>query len=90
MNAAAPWRTGLALALTVALSYSICTVLYEIWPGPGIDFLNDLFHGMDFRRLGTPQPLTLGMFLRPLAVLSIWGFLVGSLFGWLWRKILSV
>lgn len=79
----APWRTGAALAVTMAVSYTVCTLAYAQWPQAGIEFLNALFHGLDFNQLGVPAPLTVSMFIKPLLVLSLWGFLVGALFGWL-------
>lgn len=83
MNSLYPYKTGLALALTMAISYFVCAILYGLWPERGIDFLNALFHGLDFHRLATPMPFTFGMFLFPLVVLMGWGFLVGALFAWL-------
>ena len=78
----APWRTGVALAVTMAVSYTVCALLYAQWPQVGIRFLNALFHGLDFNLLAAPEPLTVSMFIVPLAVLSVWGFLVGTLFSW--------
>lgn len=87
MTVQAPWKTGLTLCLTMAFSYTVCAVLYALWPEPGIDFLNALFHGLDFRRLGTPQAFTLPMFVGPLLVLSAWGFVVGTVFAWLHQRL---
>jgi hypothetical protein len=78
-----PWRTGAALAATLAITYSVCTAGYALWPEQGIDFLNALFHGLDFRKLGTPMTFTFLMFLYPLIVFVVWGFLVGALYAWL-------
>lgn len=80
-----PWRTGVALALTVAVSYPVCAVLYVLWPAQGVAFLNALFHGLDFSRLATGAPARLSAFYFPFVVLVVWGFLVGTLFGWLQR-----
>lgn len=71
------------MALTVAISYTVCTLAYALMPEWGIEFLNALFHGLDFRKLGVPAPLTLVMFVYPLVVLVVWGFAVGTLLGWL-------
>lgn len=79
----APWKTGLALALSMALSYSVCAVLYALCPAQGIAFLNALFHGLDFSRLQAPQAYGAADFFGPLLVLSGWGALVGTLFAWL-------
>ncbi|SME92331.1 DUF5676 family membrane protein [Pseudogulbenkiania subflava] len=83
MTLSPPWKTGLALALTMAFSYIVCALLYRQWPAQGIDFLNALFHGLDFHKLASPAPFTLAVFLYPLVVLALWGFVVGTVFAWL-------
>ena len=82
-----PWRTGGALSLTVAIGYAICAALYALWPSQGVDLLNAIVHGLDFHKLEPSEPFTLQMFLYPLVVFAIWGFLVGTLFAWLDRLI---
>lgn len=83
----APWKTGIALALTMAISYTVCALLYALWPGQGIAFLNALFHGLDFGRLQAPQDFGVTTFAGPLLVLTVWGAIVGSLFAWLSGKL---
>ena len=78
-----PWKTGAALALTLAITYTVCAALYALWPERGIDFLNALSHGLDFHKLVTPEPFTFLMFLYPFVVFVIWGFAVGALYAWL-------
>ena len=78
-----PWKTGAALAATVAVSYPICTLLYLMWPERGIEFLNALAHGLDFAKLSTPAPIRMSQFYYPFAVLIVWAFTVGTLFAWL-------
>ena len=78
-----PSKTGTALALTAAIAYTACAIVYALAPERGIDFVNALFHGLDFRRLGTPLPFTFVMFIYPLVVFLVWGFLVGALYAWL-------
>lgn len=85
----APWKSALALALSMAISYTVCALLYALWPAQGIAFLNALFHGLDFSRLQTPEAYGVTDFLGPLLVLSGWGALVGSLFAWLYGKLLG-
>jgi hypothetical protein len=82
-----PWKTGIALSLTVAIVYSLCAGLYALWPSQGIDLLNAIFHGLDFHKLEPSLPFTFQMFLYPVVVFVIWGFLVGTLFAWLHRLI---
>lgn len=83
MNTRTPWKTGVSLSLTMAISYTLCAILYGLWPQQGVDFLNALFHGLDFRRLASPLPFTPRIFIYPLVVLVVWGFVVGTVFAWL-------
>ncbi|MGQ0675449.1 MAG: DUF5676 family membrane protein [Rhodospirillales bacterium] len=78
-----PWKTGAALAATIAVSYPICAILYVLWPDRGIEFLNALSHGLDFSKLATGAPARISALYYPFVVLVIWGFLVGTLFAWL-------
>ncbi|MFZ5874899.1 MAG: DUF5676 family membrane protein [Nitrospirota bacterium] len=77
-----PWKTGAALALTMTITYTVCALLYALAPARGIDFLNALFHGLDFHKLETSTPFTFLMFAYPLVVFVVWGFAVGTLFAW--------
>jgi hypothetical protein len=83
MNTTNPWRNGAVLAVTIAIAYTVCALVYALAPERGIDFVNAISHGLDFRKLGTPAPFTFLMFFYPLVVLVIWGFLVGALYAWL-------
>ncbi|VCJ27951.1 DUF5676 family membrane protein [Burkholderia pseudomallei] len=82
MNMKPYWKFGVALALTIATGYTVCAALYAAWPALGIDFLNALFHGLDFRKLDSGVPFTPSMFVYPFVVFVVWGFLVGTLFAW--------
>lgn len=83
MTTTNPWRTGAALAVTMTITYTVCALGYALVPERGIDVLNALFHGLDFRKLQTPTPFTFLMFAYPLLVFVVWGFAVGALFAWL-------
>jgi len=50
-----PLRTGIALAVTVALFYVLCALTWALAPGPFMGFMNSLFHGMDFSSMVRPQ-----------------------------------
>ncbi len=78
----APWKTGAALAVTVAVAYPVCAALYLLFPDRGVEFLNALFHGLDFGKLVAAAPLRVSQFYFPFVVLAAWAFLVGTLFGW--------
>lgn len=83
MTDLAPWRTGAALALTIAVGYSACALIFGLWPEATVPFLNALFHALDFSPLDTGAPWPLAAFVFSLLALTIWGFLVGTLFAWL-------
>ena len=83
--ASAALRTGAALAVTVAVFYSLCTLAWLAAPGPFLGFMNSLFHGMDFTPLVRPGGFAWGGFFEALLVLSLWAFLAGTFFGWLRR-----
>ncbi len=78
-----PWKTGVTLAATLAIAYTACALVYALAPERGIEFVNALSHGLDFRKLGTPAPFTFLMFVYPLFVFVVWGFAVGALYAWL-------
>jgi hypothetical protein len=78
-----PWKTGVTLAVTLAMTYTLCAIVYALAPERGIDFLNALFHGLDFRKLVAAGPFTFLTFAYPLLVFVVWGFLVGALYAWL-------
>lgn len=65
MTKLGPWKIGLVLAITMAVSYTICAMLYALWPARGIEFLNALFHGLDFRKLETSVPFSISTFFLP-------------------------
>lgn len=75
-----PWRFGAAFAVTVAVGYAVCTLLWMSFTGPAIAFLNALFHGLDFRPLATGAGFSLLAGLYATAVLTVWAFLIGALF----------
>lgn len=78
-----PWKTGAALASTIAVAYPVCAVLVVLFPDRSIEFLNTVFHGLDFAKLKTPATFSLSPFYFPFIVLVVWGFAVGTLFAWL-------
>ena len=83
MTSMNPWKTGVTLAVTLAIAYTACAVVYALAPERGIDFLNAMFHGLDFRKLVTTEPFTFLMFVYPLFVFVVWGFVVGVLYAWM-------
>lgn len=75
-----PLHTGLALSTTVAVFYSLCTLVEVLWPAQFMGFMNALFHGMDFQPLQTAAAHPWRDFLYALAVMALWAFAVGAFF----------
>jgi hypothetical protein len=85
MNAAI--KTGAAFAATTAIGYAACTFVFWLWPEAAANFMNALFHGLDFRKLQSgPALFSFGPFLYAFLILSVWAFALGTLFGWLFGR----
>jgi hypothetical protein len=69
-----PLQTGLALSATVALFYTLCTVVEVTWPDQFMGFMNALFHGLDFRKLITSDAYDWSSFFYALILMTIWAF----------------
>jgi hypothetical protein len=80
MPALNPWLHGAVLSLTVVISYLLCALFWYSLPGPSLDLLNGLFHGMDFRKLQAAGPFSMGTFLYVLAVLAAWSYVLGVIY----------
>lgn len=81
-------RSGTALAATVAIGYALCTLAFWIWPEAAANFMNALFHGLDFRKLQSGATLfSFGSFLYALIVTAAWAFGLGALFGWIFGRL---
>lgn len=79
-----PVAAGTALALTLGIMYAICTAIWIAWQTEAVGFLNDLFHGLDFRRIQkNDTSYSFAAFIVPLAVLAVWGFVTGTLYGFI-------
>ena len=44
-------KTGASLAITIAIGYFVCAMLFLASPGLAASFLDALFHGLQFSRL---------------------------------------
>ncbi len=82
-----PLRTGIALAISVGLFYALCTLVWILAPGPFLNFMNNLFHGMDFSSMVQPRPFAWLGFLAALLVLSSWALLAGTFFAWFLNRL---
>ncbi len=85
-----PLRTGLALAVTVALFYSLCTLVEVALPNQFMNFMNALFHGLDFSKLASSEPYRWTSFLYALVVMAIWAFAAGAFFAIIHNALSSV
>ena len=81
MNKLDLWRTGGALAVTVVVGYAVCALIFVTFPEASVNFLNALFHGLDFRKL---QPAAEGFSFANFGIVAIvmaaWAFVVGAMF----------
>jgi hypothetical protein len=75
-----PWVFGLVVAITVVISYVLCTLFWLAFTEASLDFLNTLFHGMDFRKIYTPAAFSLGDYITVLVVFTVWGYVVGAVY----------
>ncbi len=82
-----PLRTGIALAITVGIFYALCTLVWTVAPGPFLNFMNNLFHGIDFSSMVQPLPFAWRGFLSALLVLCTWALFAGSFFAWLLNRL---
>lgn len=80
-----PLHTGLSLSITVAIFYSLCTVIEVTWPVQFMGFMNALFHGLDFSDLSTSEPFSWASYFYALVVLAVWAFAIGVMFAWLYN-----
>ena len=81
-------RAGAALALTAALGYTACTLVFLLWPETAANFVSALFHGLEFRKLQNGAALfEFRGFFYVLVVLTVWAFWLGALFGWLFERL---
>lgn len=75
-----PWKFGAVLCLTVLINYVLCTIFWFAFTEQSIDFINGLFHGMDFRKIYAATPFTAGTFLYVLIVFAVWSYILGAIY----------
>jgi hypothetical protein len=75
-----PWKFGAVLSLTVLINYILCTIFWYAFPGPSLDLINGLFHGMDFRKIFAATPFSAGTFAYVLIVLAVWAYVLGVVY----------
>jgi hypothetical protein len=87
MTSGNPIRIGSALALTVGIGYSLCTIVFWLFPEAAANFMNALFHGLDFRALKSAGSFTFTSFVYGIVMLVFWAFFMGTVFGWISERI---
>jgi len=75
-----PWKFGAVLSLTVLINYILCTIFWYAFTGTSIDFMNGLFHGIDFRKIYAATPFSAGTFLYVLIVFALWSYVLGAVY----------
>jgi hypothetical protein len=78
-------KTGLALAVTLALFNSLCATIVALWPALAIAFANAWMHELDLQLIRADAPLTLGRFVYGLVGVSVTGFVIGGLYAWVYN-----
>lgn len=78
-----PLRAGSTLAITVAVFYSACALIWALAPQASLTWMNSLFHGLDFTTMMRPRAFTWGGFLAAIVVLAISGLALGAFYNWL-------
>jgi hypothetical protein len=77
-----PWRTGIAVALTAAITSIVCAAVVYLFPDGTVAFVNSWTHGLDLAVIQSDKPWTPGGLLLGTFNVAVTGFLVGALFAW--------
>jgi len=85
-----PYKVGSALAITVAIGYALCTIVFWLFPEASASFMNALFHGLDFNPLKRDGTFTFASFIYGFTVLVVWAFLMGAVFGWIAERLFGL
>lgn len=75
-----PWIFGAVVAITAVISYTLCTLFWFAFTEQSLDFLNTLFHGMDFRKIYAPAEFSLVGYLSVVVVFTVWGYVIGVVY----------
>jgi energy-converting hydrogenase Eha subunit G len=77
-----PWTVGAALAITLAVAYTVCAAAFALRPEETLTFFNAWFHGVDLRVLQPAAKIfTLGVFFYGLSGIVLTGFAMGVVYG---------
>lgn len=81
------YKAGGALAITVAIGYALCSIVFWLFPEASTNFMNALFHGLDFSPLKRGGTFTFWSFVYGFTVLVVWAFLMGTVFDWVSERL---
>ena len=77
--------TGMALAATSGLLYTLCALVIARWPVPTLQFFNTWMHAIDLSRIYTPPQLTLGLYFQGLLGIMLTAYFVGAIYALLYN-----
>jgi L-cystine uptake protein TcyP (sodium:dicarboxylate symporter family) len=80
-----PLQTGVALAITVSIFYSMCTLVMVLAPESFMTFMNSLFHGIDFTSIKRAPTFSWAGYFYALSVMTIWALAMGAFFAWVFN-----
>ena len=75
-------RTGLALALTCAIVYSVCAAVSALWPVFVFGVATALVHAISLTPSG---PMTFASFMYGLITVAVFGYVSGLVFALAWN-----
>jgi hypothetical protein len=80
----APWVTGAAFAVVVAVIYIACAAAGLLFPDAFLAFANNWVHGIDLTLIRRPatNALSVGDWGAGFATAIVAGFLAGAIYGW--------
>ena len=78
-------RAGIALGVTFAAFYSLCSLLFVAWPPGYMAAVGMLFHG--FALTPTPHVMSFGGFFAGILCISIAGYLIGAGYSFVWNAL---
>lgn len=78
-------RAGTALGATFAAFYSLCSLLFVVWPQGYMAAAGMIFHG--FELSPTPHTMSFGGFLSGVLCIAIAGYIIGAVYSLVWNAL---
>lgn len=85
-----PLDAALALSATVALFYSLCTLVELAWSNQFMAFINTWFHGLDYGKLTTSDSFNLASFIYAFVIIVLWALAFGAFFAFIHNMLFRV